>query len=126
MKKGFLLTKPAKKVEKLDSLPLVTINYEDYDSKTLSSNCFHNIITDFLSDLVTKNSPFFNSIIFSDSKDYNVFFDKYKDQQVSGSKLIEKIDTNDCYSQTACFLACIFNIFLLNDKLIEILYVHGF
>ncbi|GBC03924.1 hypothetical protein RclHR1_00540034 [Rhizophagus clarus] len=120
MKKGFLLTKPAKKVEKLDLLPLVTINY---DSKSLFSNCFHDIITDFLSDLVTKNSPFFNSIIFSDSYGFDGFLKKDKNQQVFGSKLIEKINTDDCYPQTAYFLACLLNIFFLDDELIGLLFL---
>ncbi|GES92775.1 hypothetical protein RCL_jg22050.t1 [Rhizophagus clarus] len=82
MKKGFLLTKPAKKVKKLDSSSLVTINY---DLKSLLFDRFHDIITDFLSDLDTKNSPFFNFIIFSGPSGVEIFLDKYKNQQVPGN-----------------------------------------
>ncbi|GBC07296.1 hypothetical protein RclHR1_07370005 [Rhizophagus clarus] len=120
MKKRFLLTKPAKKVEKLDSSPLVTINY---DSRSSPSDHFHNIITNFLLDLITKNSPFFNSIVFSDSYGFDEFLEKYKDQQVSSSKLIEKVNTDDYYPQTAHFLACLLNILLLNNELMGILFL---
>ncbi|GBC08618.1 hypothetical protein RclHR1_08260005 [Rhizophagus clarus] len=115
MKKGFLLTKPAKKVEKLDLIPLVTI---DDNSKSSLSDHFHDIITDFLSDLVDNNSPFFNSIQFSDSYDFDRSLDKYKDQQVPDSKLVEKVD---CYPQISCFLTYLLNTFLLDEELMGIL-----
>ncbi|GBB88889.1 hypothetical protein RclHR1_01550023 [Rhizophagus clarus] len=118
MKKGFLLTKPAKQVKKIDSPLLVIINY---NSKSSPFNHFHDIITDFLSDLVTKNSSFFNSIIFSDPGGVENFLDKHNGQQVLGNKLIEKVNTNDCYLQTARFLACIINTLLLDDKFMRIL-----
>ncbi|GBB86743.1 hypothetical protein RclHR1_13140003 [Rhizophagus clarus] len=76
MKKGFLLRKPAKKVEKLDLTPLVTI---DTNLKSSLSDRFHDIITDFLSNLINNNSPFFNTIQFSDSYSFDRFLVKHKD-----------------------------------------------
>ncbi|GES90443.1 hypothetical protein RCL_jg13538.t1 [Rhizophagus clarus] len=91
MKKGFLLTKLAKKVEKLDSSSLVTINFENYDSKTSPSDYFYDIITDFLSDLIAKNSSFFNSIVFSDYNKVEGFFNKNIIPNFQNSLRVEKL-----------------------------------
>ncbi|GBB89729.1 hypothetical protein RclHR1_16500004 [Rhizophagus clarus] len=89
MKKGFLLTKPALKIASTSSTTKVSLISA---LKSIPSNCFHDVIVDFISGLIKRNSnTIFSSIITTDSLTIDEFLCTYKDQVVSMEKLSQYI-----------------------------------
>ncbi|GBB90715.1 hypothetical protein RclHR1_17780002 [Rhizophagus clarus] len=86
MKKDFLLTKPASKT----ALTSSTIQVTSISAlKTIPTNCFHDVIVDFISGLIKRNpSTIFNSIITTDSSAIDEFLNTYKDQVIPMKKLL--------------------------------------
>ncbi|GBC10459.1 hypothetical protein RclHR1_09650001 [Rhizophagus clarus] len=78
MKKGFLLTNPASKITATSSTTKVTPTTA---LKSISSDCFHDVIVDFISGLIKRNpSTIFSSIITMDLSAIDEFLNTYKEQ----------------------------------------------
>ncbi|GBB99958.1 hypothetical protein RclHR1_36990001 [Rhizophagus clarus] len=118
MKKGFLLTKSASKTVSTFFTTQVTPTPA---LKDVSSNCFHDVMVDFISGLIKRNpSSLFSSIITSEPSAIDVFLNTYKDQAVPIEKLLQNMNRNDCFPIITQFLATFLNLFLLNDENQEI------
>ncbi|GBB98932.1 hypothetical protein RclHR1_33690001 [Rhizophagus clarus] len=89
MKKGFLLRKPAPKTASTSSTTQVTPTSV---LKSIPSDCFHDVIVDYISGLIKRNpETLFGSLLHSDPDAIDGFLDKYKDQVVPDKKLIQHI-----------------------------------
>ncbi|GBB87744.1 hypothetical protein RclHR1_14220003 [Rhizophagus clarus] len=118
MKKGFLLSKPAQKTAKTSSTTKVTPTTA---LKSIPSNRFHDVITDFMSRLIDRNSVFLlSSIIPSDPEAMELFLLAHEDEVIPREQLAQHIDKAGCSPLIAQFLAAILNIFLLDDENLEI------
>ncbi|GBB94904.1 hypothetical protein RclHR1_24390001 [Rhizophagus clarus] len=121
MKKGFLLTKPASKIASTSStiqvIPTTAL-------EKVPTNCFHDVIVDFISELIKRNpESFFSSILTTDPSAIDEFLHTYKDQAVLIKKLAQYIRQDLCSSLIAQFLATFLNFFLLDDECQEIFFL---
>ncbi|GBB86903.1 hypothetical protein RclHR1_13350006 [Rhizophagus clarus] len=115
MKKGFLLIKPAAKTASTSSMTQVTLTFA---LKSIPSDRFHNVIVDFISELIKRNLlTIFNSILTTDPSAIEEFLNTYKDQAVTMKKLSQYIHRDDCFPIITQFLATFLNLFLLNNDL---------
>ncbi|GBB95355.1 hypothetical protein RclHR1_25140002 [Rhizophagus clarus] len=118
MKKGFLLSKPAQKTAETSSTTKVTPTTA---LKSIPSNRFHNVITDFMLRLIDRSSAFLlSSIIPTDPEVMEMFFIAHEDKVIPLEQLAQLIDNAGCSPYLAQFLATILNIFLLDDENLEI------
>ncbi|GBB88562.1 hypothetical protein RclHR1_01510013 [Rhizophagus clarus] len=114
MKKGFLLTKL---VQKIASTSSTTQVIPTSILKSLSTNCYYDVIVDFFSGLIKRNpSTIFNSITMTDLSAIDEFLNTYKDQVVPMEKLLLGLSQNSCFLIITQFLATFLNLFLLDDE----------
>ncbi|GBC04270.1 hypothetical protein RclHR1_05590025 [Rhizophagus clarus] len=89
--------------------------------KSISSDRFHDIIVDFISGLIKRNSStIFSSIITMNPLAIDEFLSTYKEQMIPMDKLSRNIYSNDYFPTIAQFLATFLNLFLLDDENQEI------
>ncbi|GBC07704.1 hypothetical protein RclHR1_07640002 [Rhizophagus clarus] len=85
MKKGFLLSKPAKKTAETSSTTKVTPTTA---LKSISFNRFHDVITDFMFRLIDRSSMFLlSSIIPSDPEVMELFLIAHEDKAIPQKQL---------------------------------------
>ncbi|GBB86610.1 hypothetical protein RclHR1_00130051 [Rhizophagus clarus] len=118
MKKGFLLTKPALKIVSTSFTIKVTLTTA---LKSIPADHFHNVIVDFISELIKRNPlTIFSSIITTDPSAIDEFLNTYKNQVVPMKKLSQYIYKDDCFPIITQFLATFLNLFLLDNENWEI------